>query len=65
MENIPNLIANSLPFLIIVILWVIIVVWIKRRSKISETKLTELLEQQLTVLREINETLKQLRESRR
>jgi len=58
---------NGLPLLLILVIWVLIMTKFKKWSSpygVLMEKQNELIEQQLTVLREINETLKQLRESR-
>jgi predicted acyltransferase (DUF342 family) len=60
-------IINASPLLIFLIIWIAYVIYYRGRQnkvqKLVEREL-ELQGQQLAVLREINETLKQLRESR-
>ncbi len=66
MNDWANWIANGLPLLLIVILFVYFTRSKKWRSPLNTLveKQTEVLEQQLTVLRETNDLLKRLSQSR-
>jgi preprotein translocase subunit YajC len=63
-----NWFSSTGPLMFIVIVWVGVMVFLRWKmqggSQNAVKKQTALLEQQLVVLREINETLKQLRASR-
>ncbi len=71
MDRFPNLIANTLPLLIVIVGYVVVMVWIKRGQRRTSgylnaiEKQTSLLEQQLALHRETNELLKKLIESHR
>ena len=63
-----NWFSSTIPLMFIVIAWGALMVFLRWKMRGGNQKVLEkqqeLLEQQLVVLREINETLKQLRASR-
>ena len=68
MNDFANLIPNAFPWLIMIVVWVALMIFLRWKLRSGNQKALEkqnqILEQQLAVLREISETLRQLRATR-